>query len=272
MKKLNIFKTFDTFFRILLEFLFAFVWCRYYISSLLSSILASIFVTVIFEVLYIVILNKKTKNKSIKQQELNDIQAYTNTFVYGEQTNTANFFLELAKTKHTATKKSNFIIIDHTTSKVILYPYFMYKDFTADDLIYVYNKTKSINASKIIICTNTIESSTNKIIDKLPTKIFVLDHQQTYIQLLKEYNFYPQKTHLNSTTKQSFKQLVSYALNKKRTKGYFFTSVLLLFYSFFVPYKLYYVIMSSILLLLSYFSFSNTKFNNNLPHNVLEIS
>lgn len=272
MKKLNIFKTFDVFFRLILEFLFVFVWCRYYISNLLLSILLTVVFTAIIELLYIFILNKKNKNKSIKQQELSDMISYTNTFIYTEKTYSLNFFLELAKTKHCATKKSDYIIIDHITTKVVLFPFFMYKDFTADDLIYVYNKTKSSNPSKIIVCTNNIDSSVFKIIDKLPIKIFVLDYEQTYIKLLKEYNFYPKKTELASTPKQSFKQLISYALNKKRTKGYFFTSVLLLIYSFFIPYKLYYVIMSSILLLLSYFSFSNKKYNTPSSSSLLEIS
>lgn len=272
MKILNILKTFKVFFRLILIFLFVFVWCRYYIYNLWLSLLVSAIITFIIEFVFNIILNKKNKNKNIKQSELNDILSYTNSFIYNEKTKTTDFFLNLVKTKYLATKHNDLIIIDHISTKVILHPNFMYRDFTADDLIDTYNKAKKFNPTKIIICTNNIDNSTQKIINQLPIKTIVLDYQQTYLQLLKPYNVFPEKTELTPTPKQTLKQLVYYALNKKRTKGYFFTSVLLLLCSFTVPYKLYYVIMSSILLLLSYFSFVNLKFNKQSLTDILEIS
>lgn len=271
MKKINLFKTFDVFFRLTLLFLFVFVWCRYYINNFWLATLVTLIITVVIEVLYNIILNKKNKNQKNSLIKIAEIEKYINTFVYGEQSYTLNFFLKLACSRHNASKKSDYIIIEHPDSKIILYPKFMYREFNADDLIYIHNKVKPIKPSKIIICTNTIDSSALKICSKLNINIVILDYMETFKKLLEPYNLFPTQTELKTSSKQTIKQLIAYALNKKRTKSYFLTSVLLLFCSFLVPYKLYYVIMSSILLVLSFISFSNVRFNKNTPIKLLDI-
>lgn len=270
MKKINLFNTFDCFFRILIVFLTIFVWVRYYFSSLFLSLVLTLILTTIFEVFYRLFCGKKNKKKQAETEQKNDILAFTNSFVFESDSSVVDFFFNLAKTKHNAIKKSKFVQIEHTSSRVILYPYFMYRDFLCDDLIFVYNKVKSLHPTRLVICTNNIDNSALKLCEKLPMKIYILDYRQTYFELMKKYNFFPQKTKLEQAKKQTIKDLLCYALNKKRTKAYFFASVLMLLCSFIVPYKLYYTIMSSLLFVLSFVSYTNPTFNKKLKINLLD--
>ncbi len=261
MKRFNFFKTFDAFFRILIIFLACFVWCRYFIDNLWLSLIATIFLTLTIDLTINFVKNKRQKKKNIYKEEDEKIQQYINTFIFSEDNFSVNFFYELAKIKHQAQKKNKYIEIVNTNKKIILFPYFIYRDFNTDDLVLVYNKTKKEMPSRLIICTNTIDNNAIKLAQKLPLDVYILDGNQVYEKLLKKYNYFPYLTKLKSETKIGFKEILSYALNKKRTKGYFIASVILLLSSFFVPYKIYYVVMATLLLILSLVSFSNPKYN-----------
>lgn len=205
--------------------------------------------------------SKKQKKYAIKQEEQSKIQEYINSFIFSEDSFNVNFFYNLAKTKHNAVKKSKFVVIEHPDSRIILYPHFTYKTFCIDDVINIINKVKTLNTKRIVICTNKYDTNVPSFIKKLPIEIYILDGTDTYYELLKKYNCFPQPTKLEQENKITLKELASFALNKKRTKGYFISSIFLLFSSFFVPFKLYYIIISTILLILALVSFINPKFN-----------
>lgn len=270
MKHFNIFKTFDVFFRIVVIFLICFVWCRYFINNLWISLIITAILTLSIDFLIKFVLNKKNKKQKAKIDEQETIQNYINSFIFSDDSFCVNFFSELAKQKHNVIKKSKFIQIEHTCNRVILYPYFVYRDFNVDDLICILNKVKSLYPAKIVICTNKIDPLALKLSSKLPIKTIILDAIDTYNSLLVKYNYYPPLTKLSDTSKPTMKYFLSYALNKKRTKGYFIASLFLLFSSFLVPYKIYYVIMSSILLMLSFISYINPKFNKKENIELLE--
>ncbi len=272
MKRFTFFKTFDAFFRILIIFLACFVWCRYFINNIWLSLVVTIICTILIDLSINIIRNKKQKKKSVLKEEDEKIQQYINTFIFSEDSYSINFFYELAKLKHQAQKKSKFIEIFHTNKKIILFPYFIYRDFNTDDLVLIYNQIKKETSTRLVICTNKVDSNTIKLAQKLPLEIYVLDGNQIYEKLLTKYNYFPPLTKLKSEAKLEFKDLISYALNKKRTKGYFIASVVLLLSSFFVPYKIYYVIMSTILLVLSLISFSNPKYNKIENVEILDIN
>ncbi len=270
MKNFSIFKTFDMFFRIVVIFLICFVWCRYFIDSLWLSLILTVILTLSIDFFIKFLFNRKTrKNKAILDEQ-EKIQNYINSFIFSDDSFSVNFFCDLAKKKYNVIKKTKFIQIEHTCNHVILYPYFMYREFNADDLITVFNKVKSLHPKKIVICTNKIDSLATKLSAKLPIKTILLDYIDTYNQLLVKYDCFPPMTKLNEQQKPNMKYLLGYALNKKRTKGYFIASLFLLFSSFIVPYKIYYVIMSSILLTLSFISYINPKFNKKENVELLE--
>lgn len=271
MRNFSLYNIFDIIFRVVIIYILSFVWIRYFIKNLaLSLVLASIF-TLVCEIIIQFVKKKLQQKNKISKDEQKEIENMTNSFVYSTETQNINFFYNLAKTKHNAVKKSKYIEIIHPNTKIILFPFFLLRELNAQDIIYVYNKTKNANPKRIVICTNNFDNTAQTLANKLPTQTVLLDSKQTYFNLIKKYGVYPPKVELKIPQRQTFNDLLSYALNKKRTKGYLFSSILILFCSFFVPYNLYYIIMSSVLLILAFASFSNIKFNKRTPVKLLDI-
>ena len=270
MKKLKIYIVFNTFFRLLLVFLIAYVWIYYLVRTIWLSVIITAFLTLVLDIIFVLFMRKKHKKQSIifdaKQKKENCI----NSLVFNENKNVVDFFFSLAKSKHNAQKKSGYIIISHPDKKIVLYPKFMHREFSLDDFIEANNKTKKENANRIIICAKNISSNVYSYIKNKPENYVVLDGEKTFDLLFEKYQIYPQIKQVENQTKTNYKDILRLALNKKRTKGYFLSSVLLLISCFFVPYKLYYCIMSSVLLVLSFVSFSNPTFNTIKEQHILD--
>lgn len=271
MKKFIVFEIISSIFRLFLIFLISFVWIRYISRDFKLSIILSVVSTLIIDFTIRFIEDKKRKKRIIKEKEKQAIDTYTNAFIFNDDAFSVNFFYNLATKRHTATKNKKFITIIHPDTKIILFPFFLYRSFDIDDLIFIFNNLKNLSFSKLIICTNKISPETIKLSKKVDKRIILLDKEETYFRLMVEYNYYPETMPtLKQNEKFSWKDLFAYTLNKKRTKGYFLSSLVLLFSSFVVSYNIYYVIFSSILLLLALISFINPKFNKvNIEENLL---
>lgn len=274
MEENKLFKLISTIFRYFTIYLIVFVWINYYIKTFVTSVVLSLLATFFIDLTIRLIKNKLNKKNEHSSKENKLINSYNNALIFSEDSYVINFFYGLASTRYKVEKKSSYIIIKHENYQVVLFPFITFRSFSTDDLVYVLNKLKNVTCSKIVICVNACDNEALKLADKVGNKIDILDKEETFYKLMKEYNFYPdKKLELKEKYKLTFNDFLAYALNKKRTKSYFFSSVVLLLSSFIVTNNLYYVVMSSILLLLSLISFSNPKFNKkHIPDNILENS
>lgn len=261
MKKLKIYSVFDTFFRLLVIFLIVYVWVYYLLRTIWLSVVVTSILTLMIDFAFRFIKHKKNKKQSIhfnlKQKKENCI----NSLIFDDNKSVLAFFLSLAKSKHTAQQKSDYIIVSHPDKKIILFPKFIYRDFDLDDFIEIDNKLKKENANRIVICTKSISPNVYAYAKYKTENYVLLNGEQTFDLLFEKYQIFPQIKQIKIQEKTSINDILRIALNKKRTKGYFLSSVLLLFSCFIVPYKLYYCIMSSLLLILSFVSFYNPTFN-----------
>ena len=101
-------------------------------------------------------------------------------------------------------------------------------------------------------------------------KIILLNSKDCFLKLIKKYNYFPKNLkNLNLQEKLKFKEFLKLSLSRKNAKGYFINSLILLFSSFIVRLNIYYVIMSSILLLLALISFFLPQKNYKLEDDIL---
>ena len=263
------YKLLSKLFRLFLIFIISLIWCRYFIEDLTLSISLTIIITLIIDTIITLIFAKKTERANLKNSEIEKAENYCNKFIFSDKSYAVNFYYNLASKRYKARKLSKYIIVEHRENNVLLYPFYKFEDFNIEDLISTYNYAKKAKVNKLVICVNKTNANVLKICDKLDIKIIILDKYQTYNKLFKEYNYFPQEF-IIKTQKNTFKSLVEYSLNKKRTKGYLIASIILLFSSFIVKYNIYYLISSSILLILSLFSFINPKFNKKTEDNILD--
>ena len=171
-----------------------------------------------------------------------------NTFIFMSNIDAVDFFYKLALSKHKATKTKKYLSIDEN-KKTIIIPYFKSENLSLDKLIELNNYAPK-NASKIIILCTEYDSKLLTVLDNFNTKTILLNYKETYFELLKEYEFYPEIT-INKKIKDkiSFKQLFLISFNKKKTKGYITSALFIIFASIFAPYKIYYLIVATILLI-----------------------
>lgn len=102
-------------------------------------------------------------------------------------------------------------------------------------------------------------------------EVLILNASGTYEKLLSKYEFYPEiKYKSKPTVKSGIKTLTLGALNKKKTKGYLLSAIFVFFASFFVRFKIYYSLISSLLVMLAIFSYFNVNFNKDTKAELLD--
>lgn len=272
IKKINVFMLLNTLSRLFLEFLIALVWMRYFVKDFTIAIISTVLVVILFECVLFLFKKSKQKKSGDKKQIQKKIDDIAMTFLFSDDSQNLNFFHKLASLKHKATKKSKYVVVENTNKKVVLIPFFTYQNFSCDNLLFCINTTKKENPQKLVITTNGVEQDVFALAKHFEDfEIVVLDKSDTFFKLLKFYDCYPEiNTKIKPTTKPTHQDLLACAFNKKRSKGYFLASCILLISSFVVRKNLYYIISSSLLLILALVSHFNPRFNKFSPNNVLD--
>lgn len=196
-----------------------------------------------------------------------------------------NYFYNLSKINYSAKKLSKFIIITNKINKnenkdqiiqkeenkTILYPFYSYSPIMAQNLVDIIKDVEKQNPTKLIICGYKVDISTYKLAQKIKDfKIIILNSKDCYLKLIKFYNFYPENLkELSLQEKLKLKDILRLSISKKHSKGYFISSLILLFSSFVIRLNIYYVIMSSLLLLLSLISFFLPQNSSKLEDSIL---
>lgn len=253
---------FQTILRFSMLFFLAFVWLRLLVSPIWLSAIISFVLAIIIDSL-IFLFKKKNKTKtSLKIKEKEDAENMFLSLAYGE--NSIGFFYDIASSRHkNVFKKEKYILIKHTKSNVILFPHLKIAKLTPDEVIDITKITSKENPEKIVIVCNEYEKESLALIKNFSSKIILLDKFETYCSLYKEYDFYPEiKIEIKKSNKPSIKDLLAYAFNKSRTKGYIFSSLIIFSSAFFMKQNLYYCIVGSLLLLFAIISFINPKYNS----------
>ena len=120
MKKLKLYYIFDTFFRLLIFFLILFVWIRYSIRTLWLSLVISAIATLLLDFCLKLLKDKKKKKNKFISDQKEKIEKCINSLVFDDDKNVIEFFYKLANSKHTATKKTSYVLISHPNKKIVL--------------------------------------------------------------------------------------------------------------------------------------------------------
>lgn len=260
-----ILKLFNIFFRISLIFLLCFIWIRYFIDEFWLSILYTCLLTISIEFIIHFILTKRNSKKCLKNEDEKLSEKISATFIFSPK-DAVDYFYNLAKINYIAKKYSKYIlisnkkntqIINENENKTILYPFYTYSSISPQNLVDIIKNIEKQKTTKVIICGYKIDPLTYKLSQKISdSKIILLNSKDCYLKLIKFNNFYPENLkELNLKEKLKFKEILKLSISKKNTKGYFISSLILLFSSFIIRLNIYYLIMSSVLLLLSLISF-----------------
>lgn len=268
MKKFSLYIIIDFLFKFLLLFTINLIWTLYFIQKAWICILLSGIIAVLIIFLFNFFSSKKQAKNNIKLKEKKYAQDVKDTFILMSQKNVVEFFYELAKSKHEAVKLSKYVLINNQT---ILLPNIKNRQLDIDELIDLYNQVNKKNINKIIILCNNFNPNIEKILYRFDTKTIVLDFNQTYNLLLKKYDIFPKLTTKDDgKAKSTFKQIIISAFDKKKTRGYVVSAMFIIFSSFFVTFRVYYLIVATILLIFALLCQFEQKFNKPSNENLLD--
>ncbi len=271
--KFSITNFFKLAFRLLMIFMLVFVWVRYYSSSLNFAIWISVLITLVIEVIMNFIRKKHFEKLGLKQSEIKLADSIINKLAFNTQSQNIDLFFKILEKKESVKKHKNFLLLTNESGEnFALYPAFSFADFSVDELAKALQKVKNLKLKRLIICTKSSTKHAKDIAQKAPFEILILQKQEVYSKLFKAYDYKVKQDELfdieNVTQEIKFKDIAKNAIAPKKTKSYFFSSLVILFASYFVPYKLYYIIFASFLLVLSIASFTSIWWKKQTDKNI----
>lgn len=247
-----------------LLFLFSFIWLRYFTRKFAMSIILSLIISTSIMLALYFIKRRRNNKIGLKLKEKEDAENIF--FSLACQKEPINFFVNMTSKKHNnITKHKNYLTINHTEeqTKTLLWLDLSFDGLTQSRFMEIYNKIKSENATKIIICCKEVADKNLPVFcNNFKEKFLFLNQYDTYEKLYKQYDCFPEITQTYSKEKKMmFKDFLAYSFNKKRTKGYLFSAFILVFASLFVRASIYYCVIASLLVVFAVLSQFNPYFN-----------
>lgn len=247
-------------------FLVFFCWIRFYTKNLISSTICAVLITTLIIILYTKLKRKKNEKQNITKQDKKNADFASLQLSFMTNTQVINYFKAILKTNYQISVYENFIIMDENTTNATLFiPMFFKESVSKTDISNIFALAKQFNCNKTIISANKFDNEAVVLSTKINNlQIFLWDHLNTYNNIIKN-NKLPPKVVDTSVEKLTFKQIVMYALSRKRIKNYVLFGIILILSSFFVYHKIYYLISGSILLILCIVIMFLPQKQNNVP-------
>lgn len=236
----------DEIFKLVLIFFISLVFYRATFLSFSLCLLWASLTTIIVGILLFYSKLKRDAKLSLKTEQVKKIETIRVQLNNASQLEMRKYFAKLLS----IIPNSKGELMKVTANQKALYiPCFEKDIFTLDDLLSIYRKNKNRKIDEVIIlCTNFTDDclATSKNYKKI--KYTLINLKDIYLNLIEPTQLFPKIT-IETPTKEKMTlvKLKKYAFERKRTKSYFFCGIVLLFSSYFVPLRIYYLIFSGLM-------------------------
>lgn len=245
-------RIFDYIFARALAALIIFVWIKYYIESLTKAIIFTSVIIVSMIIIFDVVFAKKFKLKN-QETEKDKKEQIMNQLCLNSNSANINFFNKMLSTRHPVKTEKNCLIIQKGEDKLAVFMKFSTSKLAPNNVADIIKDAKDLGVKKLLILSNGANPLAYSFAASIiGLDIIIYDDKKVY-ELMKKYDMYPEIDLKISKYPKKYKlrEIAAIALSKKRVKGYFFSSLLLLFSSFFVAYSIYYRIIATILMIMA---------------------
>lgn len=251
-QKTQLSKISNTIFLILSILILSFIWLNYYLHNIRLSIVSSLIVLTAFCIGYFSIRaytqrKLKSKNKTIKDKE--DIKT---SLIYSNYQENLHLIKELFNIDIIKIIDNNHYLSQNKDIFI-----FLESRKLLDEDIFKIIKSRQFNNIEIY----TIQKPS---IMPLPEDIGLttITFDEIYEKFLTASSIKIKISSFKKSPKLSLKNYICITLKKERSRGYFSFGILLLFSSLFTIYQTYYIVIGTLLILLSLYSRFNNKYNN----------
>jgi hypothetical protein len=227
-------------------FLVCFVILNFYIPRQFSISFSSV-----LSLLFSVIIAKRliSKDRLTKEQKelISQKEKMVTQFNFATRCEVNDFFESVLKKLNykTERKKGGIFIKDKS---VALFPLFGFNQTGKSQIVKVFN---SISRGELAyILSETFSDDAFSFAERFDGAITLVKPDEIFSFLKKHDSLPPEKYQVVKKKRKRFSALKNLTL-KKKAKPFFWFGVLFLFYSFFIPIKLYYVIFGCVFLIFS---------------------
>lgn len=248
MSKFKFINLVDTLFLSISTFFITFAWVQFFAKNLIISLIFSAFLTcaILFVLLYL-----KSKKISASHQ-LTEQNKNLTLFKLAIQTMpniklTSNIKKLLPATYQPKCKTGDIYFIKNGITHIITFCFD--ENLTQTRLLEIV-KTKQVDYISIIYLN--LNSDVEHISKAFKDKKIELISLDSLFKIFNQKNIIIDTSNIDlSKHKITLKELLKNILARNKSKGYFISGLILLFTSIIIPYKIYYVVFSSILFVLS---------------------
>lgn len=263
------FKVFSVFFRYFLIFLIVFVWVRFYVNKLPLAILYTTLIAIIIEVCLNYILSKMLKKRDLKSKEKEKREKMFYSLIIKKEEDVMSFFSKLFEEKYEIKKHKNFLKMTDEKGEIIFVPCFKLDPLMRQNIV---DFMKKIDKNKKVIFSCYVsEKGCREFVKQYgENEIIILEKDETYEKIFEKYNIFPEISEkVEIKQKKDFKKLLEIAFSRDKTKGYFFSSIVVLFSTLIVRFNVYYAIMSTVLLVFALISFVIPMYRKKTPDEIV---
>lgn len=244
MSKFKFINILDLVFVCISTFLIVFALIQFFVGSFLLSAFLSVVVT--FSILFIFRLtkNKICANKQLKLEEQQNAETYYYNFAFMSKTKQLELIKKFVPQAKNPTIKSSHVEYEN---KIILFSSTLNEMSKCEFIETIKNSLST--KKEIVVLAYSFSPEVKKIANTLNKKIVLLDKNNFYL-FCKNINIKFENKYKNNE-KIKIKDIFINFFNKKHAKGFFFSGFILILTSFIIPFKNYYLIYGSILLIFS---------------------
>jgi hypothetical protein len=248
MSKFKFVNVIDTIFISIVIFLIIFAWIQFFVKNLITALILGIFLTL---GIIIVIRWFKFKKHIITQKTIDkkyNLETFKLTIQTMPSIKLSNIIKHLLPTKYMAKiNKGDITFIKNNTKNIFTFHYS--SELTQQALL---NIIKTHQAQQLtIFCSNYSQDIKTTASAFKNIKIELVNIEQLF-EIFDAYNIKIDTSHINlNNHKITIKDILKNSISRSKSKGYFISGIVLLFTSIIMPYRIYYVVFSSILFALS---------------------
>ena len=244
MYKYKLAKICDYIFFGLVFFVIFYGWTNFYQKNIILSFAVAITCSFIIIIIMNFFISKKNEKERLTQQQKEIILNYSTQLKFSDRKKVLHYFNNIFDNSKI---KKNYIIISDT----IIYPFFNTYKFTLDHFTKIYSEISAEKFSNLYILSSVFEPECYNITKQIKNKkIELFDARKTYSEFIKNKEL-PENVVEAKLQKLNLKELLKFMISPKRTKHYLILGLVLILSSFFVIYKLYYLITGSLLLIVA---------------------
>ena len=228
-----------------------FAWCKKIINNQIVTIIITAMTLTIIATEIHHFSKKRTNRLNLKNEELKFQKQCIWHFLQSQHKANVAFFKKAL---------SNYYNFDNSTTllndkqkHILIIPQFENTVLTINNLLSCIKQAKTKNAKKLIIfCVNKDKEIDNILQNITNLEIIILNDYETY-GLLKQINMFPIEKQNSTLKNKKIHALLNKEnfLSRAKIKPFLFCGIMLYISSLFVPYKVYYIIIASICLLIS---------------------